>query len=240
MSCLATSSYPADGSAAGSANGCFPLSEEDLVADARSGHNDAFDELWRRHAQQVLHVTQRITRNREDAEDALQDSFLSAFVHIRNFDGRSRFSTWLTRIAINSALMLLRTRRNSPVVFQREGDDLDAEAPWLQITDRAPDPEVRCLKDEQINALRVAIRSLRPRFRRVIELRRLQERSVEETAELLGISISAAKARTFHAKAALRKSPRLQVLRLAGSNKHVPVASSVQRATRSRAAFDLK
>jgi RNA polymerase sigma factor (sigma-70 family) len=240
MACLARSSYHADGSTAASANDRFPVSEEDLVAEARTGDGEAFDELCRRHAQQVLRVTERITRNREDAEDALQDSFLSAFVHIRNFDGRSRFSTWMTRIAINSALMLLRRNRNSPAVFQLQGDDPDAESPWLRITDRALDPEVRCLKNEQIDALRVAIRSLRPRVRRVIELGPLQEGSVEETAELLGISVSAAKARTFHARAALRKSPRLQLLRPAGSNKHLPVASSVQRATRPSTAFDLK
>ena len=240
MSCLAMNSYKTDGSTAGSANDRFPLSEEDLVAGARRGDNDAFDELWRRHAQQVLRVTQRITRNREDAEDALQDSFLCAFVHIRNFDGRSRFSTWLTRIAINSALMLLRRNRNSPVVFRLQGDDPDAEPPWLRIADRALTPEVRCLKNEQINALRVAIRSLRPRARRVIELGHLREGSVEETAKLLGISVSAAKARTFHARAALRKSPRLQLLKPAGSNKDVRIASSVRRANRPNTAFDLK
>ena len=89
------------------------LGDERLVAAAKMGHTAAFDELCRRHAEKIFHVAHRITRNREDAEDAVQESFLREFIHLKSFDGRSRFSTWLTRIAINSALMSLRKNRRS-------------------------------------------------------------------------------------------------------------------------------
>ena len=87
------------------------ISEERLIARAKSGKREAFGELCDRHANKIFRVTFRITRNREDAEDAVQDAFLSAFVHLKDFDERSRFGTWLTRIAINAALGKLRKKR---------------------------------------------------------------------------------------------------------------------------------
>jgi RNA polymerase sigma-70 factor (ECF subfamily) len=79
-------------------------SENQLIAAAKGGRRAPFGELYERHMKRVTYVTRRITRNREDAEDAVQDCFLSAFVHLKDFEGRSRFATWLTRIAINAAL----------------------------------------------------------------------------------------------------------------------------------------
>src|SRR5712664_3399190 len=86
-------------------------SEELLIAAAKTGRRAPFGELCERHMKQVSCVTRRIMRNREDAEDAAQECFLNAFVHLKDFDGRSRFATWLTRIAINAALMKLRKNR---------------------------------------------------------------------------------------------------------------------------------
>src|SRR6267143_4466944 len=83
-------------------------SEEQLIAAAKSGRRATFGELCERHMKKVSYVTSRITRNREDGEDAAQECFLNAFVHLKDFDGRSQFATWLTRIAINAALMKLR------------------------------------------------------------------------------------------------------------------------------------
>src|SRR6202140_1649209 len=88
-------------------------SEEQLIAAAKTGRQAPFGELCERHLKQVSYVTRRITRNREDAEDAAQECFLSAFVHLKNFDGRSQFATWLTRIAINAVLMKLRKNRRA-------------------------------------------------------------------------------------------------------------------------------
>src|SRR5271154_4050653 len=90
--------------------------DEFLVKAARSGEDWAFSELWLRHSKKIFNTMYRVTRNRQDAEDALQDAFLKAFLHLNNFDGRSSFSTWLTRIAINSALMILRRKRAHPEI----------------------------------------------------------------------------------------------------------------------------
>ena len=88
--------------------------DEVLVAAAKVGDHSAFAELWNRHSKRAFSTMYRITKNRQDAEDGLQDAFLKAYVHLNNFDGRSTFATWLTRIAINSALMILRKKRAHP------------------------------------------------------------------------------------------------------------------------------
>src|SRR6266481_8099666 len=115
--------------------------EQSLVEAAKGGHSTAFGALCERYTQQLLRAAHRITRNREDSEDAVQDALLRAFVHLRDFDGRSSFSTWLTRIAINSALMILRKKRTSLEVATAGSDDLDMNRGGFQIADRAPNPE---------------------------------------------------------------------------------------------------
>jgi len=89
------------------------VSDERLVAAARRGHRGAFDQLCERHARKMFRIAHRVVRNREDAQDVVQECFLKAFIHLESFDGRSRFSTWLTRIAMNAALMKLRKRHLS-------------------------------------------------------------------------------------------------------------------------------
>jgi RNA polymerase sigma-70 factor (ECF subfamily) len=158
----------------------------------------------------MLRITYRITRNRQDAEDAVQECFLNAFLHLKNFDGRSRFSTWLTRIATNAALMKLRKNRTSrevPVKDRAEAPDFRIED---ALADSLPNPEERLAKSERETILRDAIAKLRPSIRKVIEIHQLQECSLSETAEVLGISVTAAKARMFHARAALRRAPALR------------------------------
>jgi RNA polymerase sigma-70 factor (ECF subfamily) len=178
------------------------------AATARSGENGALDTWYRAHAQKLFCTVRRITRNHEDAEDAVQDAFLRAFLHLQSFDGRSTFSTWLTRIGINSALMILRKRRNSRELSVH-GAGEDDETLW-EVPDSAPNPEIRCAERERERFLRDAIAGLRPRLRRTLEFHTLQDHSLRETAAQIGISVAAAKARFFHAKAALRK---LKVLR---------------------------
>lgn len=179
--------------------------ENDLVAAAKRGQASAFGELCNRHTKQLLRVTQRIMRNREDAEDAVQDSFLSAFVHLADFDERSRFSTWLTRIAINSALAKIRKKRGKIEVAIDEPDEAGAIKLQFELSDAAPNPEETYRRRERNEILGTAIRKLRPRARKVVEFHQLQEYSIKETAKLLGISAAAAKARMFHARAALRQ-----------------------------------
>jgi RNA polymerase sigma-70 factor (ECF subfamily) len=183
------------------------LSDEALVAAAKMGHGSVFEELHKRHRERMFRVAHRITRHREDAHDAVQESFLSAYVHLKKFDERARFSTWLTRIAINAALMKIRKKRVSREVGVE--DSADAVGP----SDSVPNPEEICARTEQKAALKDAIAKLRPTLRSVVELHDLQEYSLYETAEALGTSVSAAKARLFHARAALRSAAQLKVRR---------------------------
>jgi len=194
---------------------CERLDEKRLVAAAKFGESVAFDVLCERLTPRILRSLLRITKNREDAEDALQDSLLSAFVHISEFDGRSAFSTWLTRIAINSALMLLRKKRTSHEISMDNSADSEERSPSWEMPDQAPNPEKRYAQSERENILHGAISALRPTVRKVIELQQLQEHSMKETAQIIGISVPAAKARLLHAKVALRKAPRLKSIRYA-------------------------
>jgi RNA polymerase sigma factor (sigma-70 family) len=188
------------------------LSEQSLVESAKRGHSMAFAALSERYRQQLLRAAHRITRNSEDAEDAVQDALLRAFVHVRDFDGRSSFATWLTRIAINSALMILRKKRASLVVATDSNDDFYADGLRDEITDYRPNPERRYAESEEETMLRKAIQNLRPALRVVVQIQ-LQERSMREIAEAIGISLTAAKGRLFHAKSALRRSLLRRLLR---------------------------
>jgi RNA polymerase sigma factor (sigma-70 family) len=181
-------------------------SDSQLLSAAKKGDQAAFGELFERHAKKIFHSTLRITRNREDAEDALQDCFLSGLVHLNDFDGRSQLSTWLTRIAINAALMKLRRNRYSKEVPMEFVDEEGKERPRFQFIDGAPNPEDRFVEQERTKALHGALAGLRPRVRAAIEICQLQECSVRETARKLGISTAAAKGRLFHARVALRKA----------------------------------
>src|SRR5260221_1782897 len=120
-----------------------------LVAGAKTGDSRAFELLVERHERKIFSMAQRITRNREDAEDVVQQSFQKAFINLKKFEGDSLFSTWLTRIAINEALMLLRRKRGSQEV-PIEQSSRKAESPLpLEFPDSAPNPEDSCLVREQ-------------------------------------------------------------------------------------------
>jgi RNA polymerase sigma-70 factor (ECF subfamily) len=161
---------------------------------------------------QVCCVTRRIIRNREDAEDAAQECFLNAFVHLKDFDARSQFATWLTRIAINTALMKLRKNRAAREVPMDEPSPSSEPAAQRQFRYDAPDPEESCSLLERKQIVKSAISGLRPRTRNVVELIHLQEHSIRETAQTLGISTGAVKTRMFHAKLALHRMPLLQII----------------------------
>jgi RNA polymerase sigma-70 factor (ECF subfamily) len=185
-------------------------SEEQLIAAAKSGLRAPFGELCERHMKQVSRVTRRIVRSREDAEDAAQECFLNAFVHLKDFDGRSQFATWLTRIAINAALMKLRKNRGAREVPMDEPNPSFESIAQREFRYDAPDPEESCSLRERKRIVKSAISRLRPRARNVVELLHIQEHSIRETAQILGISTGAAKARMFHAKIALHRMPLLQ------------------------------
>ena len=155
-------------------------------------------------------MTRRITRNREDAEDAAQECFLNAFVHLKNFDGRSKSATWLTRIAINAALVKLRKNRGAREVHIDEPSPSFEPATQREFWCDAPDPEETCSLRERKRIVQPAISGLRPRTRNVVELIHLEEHSIRETAQILAISIGAVKTRMFQAKIALLRMPLLQ------------------------------
>jgi RNA polymerase sigma-70 factor, ECF subfamily len=185
-------------------------SEEHLIAAAKTGRRAPFGELCERHMKQVSYVTRRIIRNREDAEDAAQECFLSAFVHLKDFNGRSQFATWLTRIAINAALMKLRKNRRAREVPIHEPTPSSEPVAQREFPHDAPDPEESCSLRERKRIVVSAISGLRPRARDVVELIHLQEHSITETAQILGISTAAVKTRMFHAKIKLHRMPLLQ------------------------------
>jgi RNA polymerase sigma-70 factor (ECF subfamily) len=185
-------------------------SEEQLVAAAKTGRRAPFGELCERHVNKVFRVIHRIMRNREDAEDALQDCLLNAFVHVKDFDGRSRFATWLTRIAINAALMKLRKNRGAREVPIDEPNPSSEPVAQREFRYDALDPEESCSLRERKRIVKSAISELRPPARNVVELIHLQEHSIRETAQILGISTGAVKTRMFHAKIALHRMPLLQ------------------------------
>src|SRR6202035_728337 len=119
-------------------------SEDQLIAAAKSWRRAPFGELCERHMKKVSCVTRRITRNREDAEDAAQECFLNAFVHLKTFDGRSQFATWLTRIAINAALMNFRKNRGSREVSIDEPKPSSEPVAQREFRYDGPDPEESC------------------------------------------------------------------------------------------------
>src|SRR5258705_9545723 len=186
-------------------------SEDQLIAAAKTGSRAPFGELCERHAKKVFRVIYRIMRNREDAEDAAQDCFLSAFVHLKDFDGRSQFATWLTRIAINAALMELRKSRGAREVPIDEPNPSSEPVAQREFRHDAPDPEESCSLRERKRMVESAISGLRPRTRNDVALIHLQERSIRETAQILGISTGAVKSRIFHAKIALLRMPLRQI-----------------------------
>src|ERR1700720_4602135 len=183
------------------------IAEEDalLVAAAKARDTRAFELLVERHERKIFSMAQRITRNREDAEDVVQQSFQKAFMHLKKFEGKSLFSTWLTRIAINEALMLLRRKRGSHEVPIEESTAKTESALPL---DSAPNPEDSCLDREREQILLAALNKLRPGIRKAIELRDLGELSTGETALVMGLSVSAVKGRVFHGRRKLRETLR--------------------------------
>ncbi|MGA2859977.1 MAG: sigma-70 family RNA polymerase sigma factor [Candidatus Sulfotelmatobacter sp.] len=179
--------------------------ETSLVTAARGGDAAAFEELVRRHERRLRRVAQRITRNREDAEDTVQGSLLQAFVHLRSFRGDSQFSTWLTRIVINEALMNVRRNRRKNEVSLSE--PIGTEDPFLhwEMADLGLSPEEDFLRRELPQILTSMIEELRPNHRMILQLRYLKQLSTNATAQTLNLPVSTVKARLHRARLELCK-----------------------------------
>jgi len=178
--------------------------ESALVAAAKSGDISAFETLVGRYERKIFRLAQNITQNREDAEDAMQESFLKAYEHLGEFQGNSRFYTWLVRIAVNQALMKLRRRRPNVVSLDQEVDTGEDMMP-REVEDWGPSPEDRYGQTELSGILGKVIGELDPPFRIVFQLRDIEELSTEETAEALGLSVPAVKSRLLRARLKLRE-----------------------------------
>jgi RNA polymerase sigma-70 factor (ECF subfamily) len=176
-----------------------------LVAAAKNGNKKAFEILVERHEQRIFFVARRITHKREDAEDVVQQSFQKAFTHLGAFEGRSAFSTWLTRIAVTEALMLLRRSRGLREVFIDDLNGNEETTNGLEVPDSSPDPEAIYSQREWAEMLSSVVNELPAGMRRAIQLHDLDERSSEETAQIMGISVSALKGRMFHGRKKLRE-----------------------------------
>jgi RNA polymerase sigma-70 factor, ECF subfamily len=174
-----------------------------LVAAAKGGDVSAFEELVQRYEGKILRLTMNITRNREDAEDAMQEAFLKAYAHLAGFKEDSRFYTWLVRIAANEALMRLRKRRPNQVSLDEPiaGDD---DLIPRDVEDWGPSPEQRYAQSELHGILDDVIDELEPDYRSVFVLRDVEELSTEETAAVVGISVAAVKSRLLRARLKLR------------------------------------
>ena len=179
--------------------------EAQLVSAAKNGDQTAFVELCRRYGPSLKRRIRRIVRNREDAEDILQDTLISAYKHLAGFRSKSSFHTWITTIATNNSLMLLRKRRNrSETCFGLITDD-GKELETLELSDPWPNPEQVCAKREASHRLAQAVRILPPGFRVLVERYHHDEDRLVDAANSIGITVAAAKSRLMRARNVLRR-----------------------------------
>ena len=176
-----------------------------LVSRVRGGDVSAYDTLVRKYDRQIFRIAQHITQNREDAEDVMQDAFLKAYEKLDQFQGNSKFYTWLVRIAVNESLMRLRKRRTGKMVSIDEDIETEEGSVPRDLADWAPDPEQNYSQSELAEILRKTIQGLPPGFRTVFTLRDVENLSTEETAEALGLSVPAVKSRLLRARLQLRE-----------------------------------
>jgi len=183
-----------------------PVSDElALVQKAKAGDVSAFEELVKRYDRNVFRIAQHITQNREDAEDVVQDAFLKAYSNLHQFQGQSKFYTWLVRIAVNEALMKLRRRRPERMVSLDEDVKTEDDSLPREVADWSPNPEQQYTQAELRDILTKTIQGLPATFRTVFVLRDVEGLSTEETAEALELSVPAVKSRLLRARLQLRE-----------------------------------
>jgi len=178
--------------------------EASVLVQAREGDVKAFSELVRRYEGKIFRLAMHITQNREDAEDVLQETFLKAYEHLDQFQGNSKFYTWIVRIAVNQALMKLRKRKTDKTVSMDETIDTGEDTMAREIAAWDENPEQRYSREEMNQILSSAVESLAPPYRSVFVLRDIDDLSTEETAEALNLSVPAVKSRLLRARLQLR------------------------------------
>ena len=184
-----------------------------LIRRALAGDADALSPIFVHHSSKLFRAAFSLLRNKEDAEDALQEGLVNAYIHLNSFQRRSLFSTWLTRIVMNASLMALRRRRARPVGSLDECQDgaLDDWPDWA--VDSRPNPEQACAAMEAKQIVERRIEQLSSGLRSAFRLREMEGLSTKEAREVLGISESVVKSRLFRARRQLTNSLR-QSLRM--------------------------
>ena len=177
--------------------------DEVLVKRAQEGDTAAFDELVRRYTSIVYRVLYKILRHEEDTQDALQDTFVSAYRALPRFRQDARFSTWIYRIATNAALMKARARKNNLVSLDHPTEDPDAQSAW-DLPDWSATPDEEIMTGETRRIMEDAIQALPPEQRAAFVLHDIQDLSSAETAQAMGITVSAVNSRLHRARVFLR------------------------------------
>ena len=175
----------------------------DLVQSAKQGDISAFEELVRRHTKRVFAIASHITRSREDAEEVSQETFLKACRHLKGFEGKAQFGTWLTRIAVNTALT--KVRRSKFIQIGGEESDSKLSSTAKEVPDWRPNPEELYSQYQLRQRLRQALEQLPRLYSTVFLLRDMQGLSVTETAAALRLSIPTVKTRLLRARLQLRE-----------------------------------
>jgi RNA polymerase sigma-70 factor (ECF subfamily) len=185
--------------------------DQTLIAAAQAGSDSAYEQLYNLYAKSIYRIAYSITKNREDAEDALQDAFLRAYLGLAEFRRESQFYSWVVRIAINSSLMLLRKRRTRRELPMGADSTEDAFIP-ADFKDSRPNPEQFYRARQAQTFLTRSIQRLPGQLRAVVELRLLRDRSTGETGRILGVSDAAIKSRLFRARNRLATMHTVRVL----------------------------
>lgn len=199
-----------------------------LVEASKNGDTAAFEELIKRYDRKLLRIALNVTRNHEDAEEAVQDTFLKAYRNLDRFEGKAKFATWLTRIAINESLTKLRKQHGEKETSLELDVRLDGEVLPLDVADWAPNPEARYGISQLRDILTKSLQELRPALRVVFVLRDVEGFSTSETAETLGLTQVSVKARLFRARLELRERLSRYFRKSARTARHLTSTPTVQ------------
>ncbi len=182
-------------------NGYPHFDEEVLVQSGLRGDAEALEMLFARYARPLYQTALRLLGNAEDAEDALQEGLLSAVRNLKRFEGRSKFSTWLTRIVINASLMQLRRQRSRPTISLEQEDPEQRDLTLgSRIPDRRPGPEEGYARKERFEILQDSLKSLPPALQSAVWLRDIEGLSTAEAARALGLSEGTVKSQLHRAR----------------------------------------
>lgn len=176
--------------------------DDQLVTRSQAGDQEAYAELVRRHQSSCFKLALSILRDKQDAEDEVQNALWKAYEHIGQFQQDSKFSTWLTRIVVNQCLMRLRQARRARFFYIDE--TVGEDSMTLELPDQQPTPEETVAETELGEVLHAEVKRIPPLLRNVFLLRDMQELPMPEVAERLGISVAAAKSRLLRARLELR------------------------------------